>query len=79
MPDTAVLIATESFRPFVTDFDLSQSEYAGSLSRLTRSHGLSLGDRACLSLAQTTGVTAWTTDRAWKRLKLPVPIKLLRA
>lgn len=76
--DQDIFRSTEGFRRFVTDFDLSQSDYAGGISRLTKSIGLSLGDRACLALAQATGGTAWTTDRAWKRLKLPIPIKLLR-
>ena len=31
----------------------------------TRERGLSLGDRACLALAKSLGVPAWTADRAW--------------
>jgi PIN domain nuclease of toxin-antitoxin system len=39
------------------------------LHRSTRTHGLSLGDRACLGLALRLRVTALTADRAWSRLK----------
>ena len=34
----------------------------------TRDHGLSLGDRACLSLAEAKGLAAWTADRAWSKI-----------
>ncbi len=37
----------------------------------TRARGLSLGDRACLALARTRGMTALTVDRAWLDLSLP--------
>ncbi len=76
--DEQLAIAMEPFRKWIVPFEEDQADYAAKLVRLTKSHGLALGDRACLSLAQATGATAWTTDRAWKRLKLPVPIRLLR-
>lgn len=41
------------------------------LRLLTRSAGLSLGDRYCLALAQRLGQPAVTTDRAWGSLNLP--------
>ena len=34
----------------VIDFDASQARVAGDLRPLTRAHGLSFGDRACLAL-----------------------------
>jgi PIN domain nuclease of toxin-antitoxin system len=48
------------------------------LYRETKSLGLSLGDRACLALAATTHATVWTTDRAWKKLKIGVRVDLIR-
>ncbi|MHB1699233.1 MAG: type II toxin-antitoxin system VapC family toxin [Acidobacteriaceae bacterium] len=66
------------FRPYVVDFTLPQSERAGELYRNTKSLGLSLGDRACLALAEATNATAWTTDRAWKKLRIDVKIELVR-
>lgn len=48
------------------------------LRPLTRSAGLSLGDRYCLALAQRLGQTAATTDRAWANLSLGVTIEVLR-
>jgi ribonuclease VapC len=51
---------------------------AGSLIALTRSVGLSLGDRACLALAIVRKATVYTTDRAWKDLALDIQIEVIR-
>ena len=54
-------------------------ETAGLLP-LTKSLGLSLGDRACLALARHEGVPVLTTDRAWKNLapKLGIDVRVIR-
>jgi PIN domain nuclease of toxin-antitoxin system len=46
----------------------------------TRNAGLSLGDRACLALAQRLGLPALTTDRAWTQLatSIGVAVQLAR-
>ncbi len=49
-------------------FDSVQARDSGMLRRVTRAHGLSLGDRACLAFAAQSGATALTTDRAWGSL-----------
>jgi PIN domain nuclease of toxin-antitoxin system len=49
-------------------FDTEQAFIASALRQLTRSRGLSLGDRACLALAQTLNATILTADRAWTGL-----------
>jgi len=59
-------------------FTPEQAEVAGSLIAETRSLGLSLGDRACLALALERNAPVYTTDRSWKRLKLPIPIHVIR-
>jgi ribonuclease VapC len=46
---------------------------------LTRSRGLSLGDRACLALEQQLNLPVFTTDRAWEGLGLRVGIRLVRS
>jgi PIN domain nuclease of toxin-antitoxin system len=66
------------FRRYVVDFDYLQAQGAGELYRETKSLGLSLGDRACLALASSTRATVWTTDRAWKKLKIGVRVELIR-
>lgn len=49
-----------------------------SLHRSTKTHGLSLGDRACLGLALRLRVPALTADRAWLRLKVAVTVEAIR-
>jgi PIN domain nuclease of toxin-antitoxin system len=49
----------------IVPFTESQARLCGELRRQTRSRGLSLGDRACLALAQEHGLTAVTADAAW--------------
>ena len=53
-------------------------ERAGRLWPLTRQQGLSLADRACLSLALRLGLTVVTCDRAWAQLPLDQEVQLLR-
>jgi ribonuclease VapC len=60
------------------DLNQSQAMKAGFLRVQTRAKGLSLGDRACLALAHSTGRTALTADRAWTDLDIGVPIELIR-
>jgi ribonuclease VapC len=59
-------------------FTVEQARIAGSLAAQTRSLGLSLGDRACLALGLTLKAPVYTTDRAWKSLKLGVRIHVIR-
>jgi ribonuclease VapC len=48
------------------------------LRPLTREHGLSLGDRACLALAKRLDLPAVTADTAWSRLDLRVEVRRIR-
>lgn len=52
-------------------FDASMAATSASLWDDTRKLGLSLADRACLSLAAETNAIAVTADRAWAKLDLP--------
>jgi PIN domain nuclease of toxin-antitoxin system len=58
----------------------AESAYASAeFAHLGRSHGLSLGDRACLTLAKEIGATAVTSDRTWTRIpRLGVSVMLFR-
>lgn len=51
---------------------------AAGLVPLTQQFGLSLGDRACLALALRRDVPAFTADRVWAELDLPISIKVIR-
>jgi PIN domain nuclease of toxin-antitoxin system len=54
------------------------AKLAGALIAQTRSLSLSLGDRSCLALAISLKGEVYTTERAWKKLKLGIPIHVIR-
>lgn len=60
------------------DFDRTMAMRAGLMRRTTRAKGLSLGDRACLALAEGLGAPVLTADRAWAELDLGVEVVLIR-
>jgi len=54
------------------------AERTAELRSVTRQHGLSLGDRACLALALRAARPVLTADRAWENVGVGVEIHLLR-
>lgn len=62
-----------SVEPF-TDVDAMA---AAALYPQTTSKGLSLGDRACLALAQRRGAPALTAERVWAALDLDIEVQLI--
>ncbi|HHV54442.1 MAG TPA: type II toxin-antitoxin system VapC family toxin [Firmicutes bacterium] len=78
MPEQAIRQALGALPMTVVDFDEDLAYRAGLLRQATRGAGLSLGDRACLALAQRTGVAALTADRGWTTLKVNVSVRAVR-
>lgn len=74
----ASIIAQFCDQVVVEPFTYDDALAAAAFSPPTRKQGLSLGDRACLALAQRLEATAVTADRQWSRLELGVSIRLLR-
>jgi PIN domain nuclease of toxin-antitoxin system len=68
----------ERLRFAVIPFDEGLALGAGLLRVETRHLGLSVGDRACLALAQREGLPVLTGDRAWARLDVGVEVVLIR-
>jgi PIN domain nuclease of toxin-antitoxin system len=62
----------------ILSFDAEQARVAGDLVTLTRHLGLSLGDRACLAVAVVLDLPAYTAEKAWKKLRISVPIHIIR-
>lgn len=62
----------------VLPFDSEQARIAGDLTSQTRHLGLSLGDRACLALGMMLRVPVYTTEQAWKQVKLDMRIHVIR-
>ena len=59
-------------------FEKTIARQAGILRPLTKSYGLSLGDRTCLATAICFGMSVMTADKAWKQLDLGVDIVCIR-
>ena len=59
-------------------FSEDQAYVTGLMRADTRMLGLSLGDRACLSLAIELRVPAMTTDRIWSQLSIGVEVQVIR-
>jgi PIN domain nuclease of toxin-antitoxin system len=62
----------------IVAFDASAAAAVAMLRPATRHLGLSLGDRACLALAEREGLPVMTADRAWTSLDIGVEIRLIR-
>lgn len=62
----------------VISFDERQALRTGALRKATAHYGLSLGDRACLALAEQERLPILTADRVWKALDLGLEVMLIR-
>lgn len=69
---------TESLEIETVPLDRELALAAGTLREVTRSHGLSLGDRACLALARHLALPALTADRTWADLDVGIEVQLIR-
>jgi PIN domain nuclease of toxin-antitoxin system len=63
------------YRLEVVPFDEDLARQTGALRPATKSLGLSLGDRACLALAQRERLPVLTADKSWAKLNLGIAIK----
>jgi ribonuclease VapC len=68
----------ESLGVQILPFTVEDAGYTAQLWSISRQAGLSLGDRACLSLAARLGLPALTADRSWAALDLDVEVRLIR-
>ena len=78
VPERDAWEGASSLAAEVVDFDREQAWLVGALAPQTRALGLSLGDRACLALGILLKLPVYTTDGAWKNLKLGVKVHLVR-
>jgi ribonuclease VapC len=77
-PQTLIQDAINGLELTIVDFNAEFAYKVGLLRPLTRHLGLSLGDRACLALAQHLNLPALTSDRLWKDLSLGIAIEVIR-
>ena len=78
MPVEGLQKALEAEGLDLEDFTLQDAENVAQLWPKTSPAGLSLGNRACLSLAQRLGLPAFTADRSWAILNLGIEVRLIR-
>ena len=65
--------------PFETaDFDTGLALAAGLMWTRGKKVGLSLGDRACLALAEHRRLPVITADRQWRGLDVSIEVRILR-
>ncbi|MGQ0484148.1 MAG: type II toxin-antitoxin system VapC family toxin [Hyphomicrobiales bacterium] len=65
--------------PFETaDFDSNLAFATGLMWMRGKKQGLSLGDRACLALAEHHRLPVVTADRNWRDLDVAIEIRILR-
>lgn len=62
----------------VVPFDAEQAAVTASLVPATRPFGLSLADRACLSLGRIRGQLVLTADGDWANLDIGVTVEVIR-
>lgn len=64
----------------IVAFDQTHARLAAELWESTKTFGLSLADRACLTLARELHATAYTADKIWKQAgeKIGVKVSVIR-
>jgi len=78
MPEDAIHESLDPLELDIVPLDTKLAYQAGLLRALTKNAGLSVGDRACLALAQHHNLPMLTTDRVWKDLVPAITVQLIR-
>jgi PIN domain nuclease of toxin-antitoxin system len=78
MPEEAIHEALDFLELDIVGFDTQNAYKAGMLRLVTKRAGLSLGDRACLALAQQLNLPAITADRVWEDVVPDVVVQVIR-
>ena len=68
----------QQFQVDIIDFNAEQAIRSAAIGQITRSSGLSLGDRACFALAQLMDACVVTTDRAWSDVEGVLGVKVVQ-
>ena len=83
MPLDKAQLALDHLKLVVVDFNAELARLAAGLRVRTKTIGASLGDRACLALAQRAAeiedaAVVYTTEQAWGRLDWPFRVVAIR-
>ncbi|MBX3492898.1 MAG: type II toxin-antitoxin system VapC family toxin [Parvibaculum sp.] len=77
-PIDAVLNLVDDMEMQVEPLDKARAIATGLLTSKTSKAGLSLGDRACLSLAGELRLAAVTADKAWAKVDAGAEVQVIR-
>lgn len=78
VPRDAAVAGLRTLGISLVPFGEAQAIAVGRIEPSVRRAGISLGDRACLILAQARGLPVLTADRAWAALDFGVEVRLIR-
>lgn len=78
MTDSDIRDVVAALGMTVVQFDEELAYASAALRSRTRIRGLSLGDRACLALAEHLALPALTADRIWADVNVGVDVRLIR-
>ena len=78
LPEKDLSRVLQQFQVGIIDFSTEQSIRSAALRPVTRSSGLSLGDRACFALAQLMQGCVVTTDKVWSDVEEVLGVKVLQ-
>jgi len=78
LPESSVKVVMENLELQIEPLDDKQAWKIGMLRMSTKEFGLSLGDRACLALADIKKLPVVTADKQWDKLKTDINIIQLR-
>jgi PIN domain nuclease of toxin-antitoxin system len=62
----------------IIPFTPEQAERTARLRSQTQQFGLSLGDRACLALAEERTLPVITADRVWDSMEIGIEVRVIR-
>ena len=75
MPRETIVTLLAKLISEIVPFDEDQALEVGILYKETKSAGLSMGDRACITPAKLPKIPVLTADKEWAKLNLGVEIK----
>ena len=78
VPGDQIELALSALGLRVVPLDARAAYEVGMLRPPTRTHGLSLGDRACLALGVASGLPVLTSDRAWSVVDVGATVEVVR-
>lgn len=77
LPPNQVVSLLNKFIPEIIPFTEEVAINAAILYPYTKEYGLSLGDKACIALAQAKNLPILTADKVWKTLEKELNIEVI--